>query len=326
MKRYANLFDSTASFPNLLSAARKARQGCTNTQESRRFLFHLEPELLTLQRELNSQTYTPGPYRFFFVSDPKKRRIAVAPFRDRVVHHAVVNILGPIYERSFIHDSYATRPGKGTHAAILRAQAFTRRWPWHLKADIDKYFDSVDHQTLLGALRRKILDRRMLALLERIIANAPEPGQGLPIGNLTSQFLANVYLDPFDHFVKEELRIKGYLRYMDDFVLFAENRKALKDLRPLIQAYLAVRLGLRIKPTAVWINRSTHGLTFLGMRIFPGLLRVRPENLRRCQRRMANKLRLWKQGRITETALRDSLVSSAGHVRMFCPHLDVGQA
>ena len=323
MRKYDGLFEEVVSFSNLYAAAGKARQGCTNTLESCRFFFHLETELLNIRDELTSMTYIPGAYRFFFVNDPKKRRIAVAPFRDRVVHHAIVNVLSPIYERSYIYDSYATRPGKGTHQAVLRAQSFVRRWPWYLKADVHKYFDSVDHEILRKIIARKIRDQRLLRLLNKIIANAPEPGRGLPIGNLTSQFLANVYLDPFDHMVKEELRIKGYLRYMDDFILFSHSRQELKTVLGAIINNLGDKLLLQLKPSGIWINRSALGLSFLGMRIYPALLRVRKENLKRCKKRMLNKISIWRQGRISEESMRDSLVSSTGHLKKFCPALSV---
>ena len=276
--------------------------------------FHLEPELLRLQVELQSGRYQPGVHRTFMISDPKPRRIAKAPFRDRVVHHAVVQVLQPLYESCFLFDSYATRPGKGTHAAIRRAQLFVRRWPWYLKMDVEHYFESVDHDMMLDLLQRKLKDRRLLALLERIIRNSDPPGRGLPIGNLTSQFLANVYLDPFDHYVKETLRAPGYLRYMDDFVLFSSDRQQLRDLCPLLAAYLAERLNLRLKDKATWLNRSNHGLSFLGRRIFPHYVRLRPANRRRSLKRMQAKLTAWAAGEVSDSHLERSLTSTHGHL------------
>ena len=311
--------DEITAFPNLLRAFRLAKQGCGNTPEVCRFFFHLEPELLRLQRELKDGAYQPGGYYYFTIHDPKQRTIAVAPFRDRVAHHAIVGVLTPIYERRFIHDSYATRPGKGTHAAILRAQHFLRSRPYYLKADIAQYFDSVDHEILMEILRRTLKDRALLGLLERIIRNTPVAGKGLPIGNLTSQFLANVYLDPFDHELKDQRGIRGYLRYMDDFVLFHHSKQELLRLRKLIADDLAERFKLTLHEKVTYLNRATHGLSFLGMRIFRNWIRVKPENRRRSLKRMAARIDAWKRGELDEHALQQSLTSLVGHLRYFCP-------
>lgn len=208
MKRYGNLFSEFASFANLYQAYKKARKGAVGKPETRAFTFHLEPQLLELQTELLTGNYQPSPYRYFCIYDPKERQISVAAFRDRVVHHALINVLEPIYERCFIHDSYATRKGKGTHLAIERARRFLRKTGWFWKCDIDKYFDSMDQHTLIAILRRKIKDERLLSVVHRIVGNGGVAGIGLPIGNLTSQFFANVYLNPFDHFVKNELGMR----------------------------------------------------------------------------------------------------------------------
>jgi retron-type reverse transcriptase len=317
MKRIGNLFDQVTDYQTLLLAFRRARRGTGWTAETRHFFFHLEPELLRLQETLETGRYRPGAYRYFPIRDPKPRLIAVAPFRDRVVHHAIVHALEPVYERCFIHDSYATRPGKGTHAAIRRAQTFARRWPWYLKMDIEKYFESADHGVLLGLLERKLKDRRLLALLERIIHNGAISGRGLPIGNLTSQFLANVYLDPLDHYLKEEQGVRGYLRYMDDFVAFGENKQELLTLRHTIGDYLTERLRLRLKIDATWLNRSSHGLSFLGMRVFPNLIRVKPENRRRSLKRLQRRLAQWAAGEIDDARLAQSLTSIQAHLGYF---------
>jgi len=323
MKRVGNLFEKVISFENLLIALRRAMKGCGRTKATCRFFFDLEYQLLKLQEQLEYGTYSPGAYRYFTIYDPKERVIAVAPFRDRVVHHAVVNVLTPIYERVFIYDSYATRPKKGTHAAIERAQKFLRRWPWYLKADIEKYFDSVNHDILLEILSRKIKDDKLLKLLERIVRNTPPPGKGLPIGNLTSQFLANVYLDPFDHEIKDGLGIKGYIRYMDDFVICMDDRKELEALLPQTEAFLLEKLDLQLKPGATWLNKSIHGLSFLGMRIFPGIIRVRSKNRQRSLRRLRQKVEAWKVGYIEEEKMVQSLTSIAGHLRYFSKNMPV---
>lgn len=309
MRRINGFFEDFTSFRNLLSAYSKARRGTRSNQETAAFFFHQERELFQLQDDLRALRYEPQPYQYFKIYDPKERTISVAPFRDRVAHHALVNVLEPIYERCFIHDSYATRKGKGAHAAVAQAQRYLRREGWFLKTDIDKYFDSIRHEKLLGLIEHKIKDARLLAITERIVRNGGINGVGLPIGNLTSQFFANVYLNGFDHFVKQELRVRRYVRYMDDFALFSAEKEPLKAYRKAIEAYLAEELGLRLKPKATFINSAANGLTFLGRRIFPRLVRIAPANLRRMARRMVLREAEFQAGDITEETFLQSMNS-----------------
>ena len=206
------------------------------------FHFDLERQLNRLQDELRDKTYRPGPYRTFEIHEPKRRMISAAPYRDRVVHHALVNVLEPIYEKTFIADSYACRKGKGTHSAVQRGHEFARRYRYVLKADIQKFFPSLDHEICKELVARKIKDKQVIWLVAQIIdhSNPQEevlnffpgddlftPGErrrGIPIGNQTSQFFANVYLDPLDHFVKDRLGIKGYVRYVDDILVFSDDK------------------------------------------------------------------------------------------------------
>ncbi len=286
-----------------MSAYKKARRGTRKNQENLHFFYNLEWEIIRLQKELISQSYQPGGYRFFTIKDPKQRLIAVAPFRDRVVHHALIHVLEPIFERIFIYDSYATRKGKGTHLAIRRAQHFLRKQDWFYKADIQKYFDNIGHSRLLALIARKIKDPLVLDLCERIFSNGGQAGKGLPIGNLTSQFFANVYLDPFDHFVKENLGLRGYLRYMDDFVLFRPDKDDLKKDRKAIKGYLADYLHLTLKPKACFFNRAGLGLPFLGMRIFARHIRPQSTHLRRIMKKYQAKRRAWQEGSLSEEEL-----------------------
>lgn len=297
-------------------AHKKARSGASNKRETMAFTFHLEDELFRLQEELQGGHYQPRPYRYFNIRDPKARTISVADFRDRVVHHALINVLEPLYERCFIHDSYATRKGKGTHKAIARAQCFLRKTGWFWKTDIEKYFDSIQQETLLSLLERKIKDGRLLEVAARIIRNGgiapctPDGGKlGLPIGNLTSQFFANVYLNGFDYFVKEELGQQYYIRYMDDFVVFEKDKAALKSIRPAVAAYLLEKLGLRLKPSATFLNSSANGLTFLGRRIFPRAIRLARPNGYRMLHRMKRKQREFEAGEMTEQDFVQSMNS-----------------
>ena len=317
MKRHGNLFDEAIRFESLLAAARRARAGTRPTEAVCKFNFRLENELLRLQGELLDGSYRPRPYRFFTVQDPKRRRIAVADFRDRVVHHAVVGALEPIFEKTFIHDSYATRKGKGSHAAVFRAQQFLRQGGWFFKTDIEKCFDSVRHDLLLAQVARKIKDPRLLELVARILENgASSPLQlaegqgaelGLPIGNLTSQFFANVHLHDLDVFVKNELRVRHYLRYMDDFVLFFSEKSAARAARAPIADWLSENLSLRLKAKNTLVNSAANGLPFLGTRIFPALIRFHPENARRAERKLLQKKQLFERGECSPEAWAQSL-------------------
>ncbi|AEE52179.1 reverse transcriptase/maturase family protein [Haliscomenobacter hydrossis] len=300
MKRTGNLFAAFTAFPNLLNAYYKARKGTRRNQETGFFFLNLEAELFQLQEELLQLTYQPQPYRYFQIYDPKERTISVAAFRDRVVHHALVNVLEPVYERIFIYDSYATRKGKGNHLALLRAQQMIRIHPLFLKSDVDKYFDSISQERLMEIIAHKIKDAQLLDITARIIRNGGHRGLGLPIGNLTSQFFANVYLNELDYFVKHQLKGKYYIRYMDDFVLFEPDRRTLKSHLTAIQYFLADSLQLQLKPSATFINSSANGLTFLGKRIFPQAIRIARPNLLRMTRKMKNREEEYKEGTISE--------------------------
>lgn len=309
MRRINHLFPDFYSFSNLVSAWRKTRQGSGRSAQSAYFFQELEKELFTLQSELSTGSWRPRPYRYFDIFDPKHRSIAVSDYRDRVVHHALVNILEPIFERVFIHDSYATRKCKGVHAAVFRAQNYLRHHEYYLKTDVEKFFDSVHHDTLLHIIARKIKDRRLSAVCETIVRHGGIEGCGLPIGNRTSQFFANVYLDTLDHFLKDKCSVKGYVRYMDDFVLFENDPKRLKTLKRDIAAFLENTLHLQLKDSATFLNRRSNGLPFLGRRIFPGIIRLRTENLRRIISRIEFREKQIRAGDISEEEFLHSMNS-----------------
>lgn len=332
MKTAKNLFDQILHWDNLLLAANRARKGKKYQSNVARFDFHLERELLRLQHELATKTYRPGSYRAFLITDPKERLISAAPYRDRVVHHALCNVIEPVFEKTFIHDSYANRKGKGTHRAIERYQHYARQYPCVLKCDIRKFFPSIDHAILKQEIRWKIACPDTFWLCELIIDNSnPQeehlvyfPGddlfaptgrrRGLPIGNLTSQFWANVYLNRFDHFVKEELQAPGYVRYVDDFVLFAADKTQLHDWKAQIAARLA---GLRLlpHPDKTQVHGVRNGVPFLGFRVFPWHRYVRKENAHRAERHIRRQTRAFLQGRLSPARLEAGLNSWLGHVR-----------
>jgi RNA-directed DNA polymerase len=281
------MYAQLCSWDNLLLAYRRASRGKRGHPSVAAFEYRLEECLLQLQRELGDRTYLPGRYVSFHVHDPKRRLISAAPFRDRVVHHALCNLIEPVFERSFIADSYANRVGKGTHRALDRCQAFARRYRYVLQCDVRRFFPSIDHAILRGILTRKLTDPDVVWLVDRILESGVGvlseeyemvwfPGddllaafrpRGLPIGNLTSQFWANCYLNPFDHFVKRELRCRGYLRYVDDLLLFADDKPTLGAWREAVVERL-VCLRLTIHPSAQ-PRPVTEGIPFLGFTIFP---------------------------------------------------------
>ncbi len=300
MRRHKRLFEQVASFANLHAAAREALRGKRQREPGASFSMNMEAELVDLRIELLQGTYQPGRYRYFEIYKPKRRTVAAAPFRDRVLHHAVVRVIQPLFEPRFIEDSFACRPGKGTHAAMRRAAGFARRYHFALKCDVEKYFPSIDHGVLQGLVARVIGDHRLLRLIGRILDSHhdgarqewPEGGglfdfhvrkRGLPIGNLTSQFLANVYLNPLDHFVKHELRVKGYVRYMDDFLLFGDDRRELTRSGARVRSKLA-ELQLRMHPDKYRLVPTACGVDFVGfVARADGRIRVRNASARRFQ-------------------------------------------
>lgn len=317
MKRQSGLFDQITRFENLLLAARKAAQGKRDRATVARFEFHLEQELLILQETLQEGSYQPGAFFTFEIHDPKRRRICAAPFRDRVVHHAVCNVLEPVFEKRLIFDTYACRPGKGTHAAIERVQRFARRHGYFLKCDIRKFFQSIDHEILKSLLARIFKDRALFDLLERVIDHAPpdaEPNKGLPIGNLTSQHFANQYLGELDHYLKDRLRIKGYLRYMDDLLLFAHDKPVLHLWLADLRRFLRENLRLELKGKATQLAPVTQGISFLGFRIYPGVIRLNWRNLHRFRRQVRGLDKAYRAGWLSVEDLSNSVAGLFAHV------------
>lgn len=302
---------------NLLGAARKAFRGKKGKIPVARFYFHLETELVALQDELQTGRYQPRPLRAFIIYEPKQRKICAADVRDRVVHHALCHVLDPIFERSLIYDTYACRVGKGTHAAVRRAQQFARRHAYFLKCDVRRYFETVDHAVLKTLLRRRIKDARVLGLLDQIIDQpipGGEEGRGLPIGNLTSQYFANLYLGQLDHLLKDHRRVKGYLRYMDDFVLFGDDKPVLYGHLQDVRTFLQDQLRLDLKEEALRLAPVTQGVPFLGFRVFPGLIRLGGAKWARFRRGVRRLEAAYQRGDLDEDALAAHTISRIGHV------------
>ncbi len=325
------LYPRLTSFANLHAAARRAQRGKRYRPAVLAFHANLEAELLWLQQELRSFTYTPGPYRQFRIRDPKPRLISAAPYRDRVVHHALCAVIVPPLERRFHPGSFANRRGYGSHRALRRFVAASRRHRWVLQGDIRLYFPSLDLTLLRQQLADRISCSGTLWLLERILANGASLGpaldafpgdtlltplerpRGLPIGNLTSQFLANLHLDRFDHAISALPGVGTYLRYVDDFALFADHPEPLHRARSRIEAELTA-LRLRLHPIKSQIRRTRDGASFVGFVVRPGRLRVRNHNLLRGRRRLRLQHRAVISGRLSPQAARTSLQSWNAHL------------
>lgn len=333
MKTYRHFYHQIHSFANLYDAYLDARRAKRGRVEVMRFEQRVEDQLFRLQWELQSQQYRPGPYRHFFIYEPKRRKISAAPFRDRVVHHALVNIIGPIWERRFISDSYACRIGKGTHKALERCTQWVRTYRYVLQCDIAKFFPTIDHTILLAILGRTIADPQVLWLCEQIIASgvgvldseralhwfpgddlfAPLRPMGLPIGNLTSQFWANVYLNDLDQFVKRELGCRAYLRYADDFLLFSDDRARLHAWHQEVRDFAAQRLRLHLHDRKCQVYPTRTGVPFLGFRHFPTHRRLKRANVVRFRHR----LREMRQAYIASTM---SSAQIGARIRSWCAH------
>ena len=332
MKRHGNLWLQVIAFDNLLLASRQAQKAKRFRPNVLAFNDRLEQELLRLHTELKKLTYQPGRYRTFRIRDPKPRMISAAPYRDRVVHHALCNVIVPLLDRTLIETTYANRLGYGTHRALKRFIGWARQYRYCLQCDIAKYFPSIDHEILKALIRQYIKCPETLWLLETIIDASNKqmpvieyfPGddlltpvmrrRGLPIGNLTSQFFANLYLSPFDHFVKRQRKLKHYLRYVDDFAAFSDDRQELADARLTMEDYLAT-LRLKMHPIKSQLVETRYGANFVGFRILPDRIRVRNDNVRRARRRLKALQRQYAAGDITLGPLVQRLQSWEAHLK-----------
>jgi len=328
-----DVYSDLCSWDNLLLAYRHAAKGKRGHANVAAFEYRLEDNLFQLQEELLAHTYRPGEYVSFYIHDPKRRLISAAPFRDRVVHHALCNLIEPVFERTFIADSYANRVGKGTHRALNRCTAFARRYRYALQCDVEQFFPAIDHTILRRTLARKINDSDVLWLIDRILESGAgvlveeyrprafrgdtlfdlDRPRGLPIGNLTSQFWANVYLDPFDHFVKRELGCLAYLRYVDDFILFSDDQAELQAWLAAIITRLA-RLRLTIHPGA-HARPVAEGLPFLGFVVFPTHRRLKRRKGVAFARRYKQLRRAHRAGEIPLERITVAVRGWVNHVR-----------
>jgi RNA-directed DNA polymerase len=289
MKRQGLLLQQIADLKNLYEAFYKAQKGKVSKHYVYAYNKQLQQNLQRLQQQLISGAVETGGYHTFTIYDPKKRLICATPFSQRVLHHALMNICHASFEKQQIATSFASRPGKGTYAALDKAREYHRHYRWFLKLDVRKYFESIDHSILKQQLCRLFKDKDVLLISEQIIDSySTAAGKSVPIGNLTSQYFANHYLSVADHYLKEVLRVPAYVRYMDDMVLWHHDKELLLEIGYRFQEYLAKKLRLQLKPFC--LNESKKGLPFLGYLLFPGSLRL----ARRSKKRFIQKSRLYE--------------------------------
>jgi len=308
MKKYKNLLKQVCEMRNLNKSYLKARKGKNSSEEVLTFTFNLETELIKLQEQLINENYKTGEYRHFIIFEPKERKISALPFRDRVVHHAICSIISPIFEKRFIYDSYACRKKKGTHEGVKRIQNFVRKsgeYFYVLKCDISKYFQSVNKERLKDIIKQKIADEKLLRLINHIIDSSDE---GIPIGNLTSQLFANVYLNSLDEYIKYELRVRFYIRYMDDFLIIKESKKELHKIKEQIKLFL-ISLRLTLHPKKTNVFPIILGIDGLGYKIFKDYKLARKSTVKRFIKNSKKKINLYERSEISFDKLMETFNS-----------------
>lgn len=322
MKVYNDLFGQIISAENLFLAWEEFKLGKQSKADVIKFEYQLEENIFNLHRELSAGRYRHGPYHAFYITDPKQRLIHKASVQDRVLHHAIFKILNPIFEPSFIANSFSCRVGKGTHkgvrvlADILRKVSRNHTGPcFGLKCDIYKFFASIDHGILLDILKKRIRDDRVIELLNGIISSfntTHKSGKGLPIGNLTSQLFANVYMNELDQFTKHQLKVKYYVRYTDDFVIISNSVDYLNSLLPGIQKFLADDLRLKMHPDKISTRKFSQGVDFLGYVILPHHILLRTKTRRRLERKLSQRAAQYATGIISQESFNQTWQSYKG--------------
>jgi retron-type reverse transcriptase len=327
MPEKITLYQQVSSAANVLAATHNTlKHGRRYKGAGAAFSFNKEQQVITIVKELQSKTYKPGRYEQFFIYEPKKREVLAAPLKDRVVHHALHDVVEPLIDRKFIFDSYACRKNKGTHKAILRAQRFLQSNVYFVHLDVKKYFPSIDHLVLTSILRKHFYDTEVLKLFDLIIEsslpqqekrydlfNPASDSKGLPIGNLTSQFLANLYLNELDQHIKHELKCHAYLRYMDDFVLFHNDRNTLNTLRKLIHQFCEEQLHLSLHEKG-GVKHYSEGLGFLGFKIYRTYRLLKGVCLNRFMRKYKGKQKQVVAGKLDQMDLQHSVISWQNHL------------
>lgn len=319
MKTEKHLIEKICTTKNVVKAYKKARKCKRYRPTVLKFETDRELNLIRVIADLRNVTYHAGTYFVFKVFEPKERLIMALPFYDRVIQHAIVNIIEPIFEKRFVFHSYACRKDKGAHAAsdtlsrwLYNLQIKQGKKIYAIKADIHHYFQSIDHEVLKQEVRRYISDKAVLKLLDHIIDhNGIYPdGVGIPVGNLTSQLFANVYLNILDHYIKHNLHVHYYIRYMDDFIILGEDPAELKELLQQIDAFIEERLHLHLNPKTT-IIAAKNGVDFVGYRHFPAFRILR----KGATRRIKKLLRAFETGEVDEELFDRSIESRIGHAK-----------
>ena len=290
-----------------------------------RFEKNLEQNIFQLHRDLRDKTYQHGGYTSFYIHDPKLRHIHKATVRDRVLHHAMFKVLSPIFESTYIHNSFSCRLSKGNHkgvkalAHMLRqASKNSTKTCFVLKCDIRKFFDSIDHDILIELIQRKIRDKNAMDLLREILTSFAneQPNlfgiKGVPIGNLTSQLFANIYMNELDQFIRHDLKVKYYARYTDDFIIVSDNKDYLEKLLPPIQSFLREKLKLKLHPSKVSIRKYRQGIDFLGYVALPHHIALRTKTRKRMMWKLRNKMAEYKNNTISKSTLLATFQSYLG--------------
>lgn len=323
MKSYGQLWSRIVSEENLWAAWERVRRGHSNSLAVVEYEKHINENLSALQNKLMAGIYQPSGYRQFRICDPKPRTISCAPVVDRIVHHAICGVVTPLFEKRFVSVSFACRKGYGTHAACLLARKYVGRAKYFCKMDIRRYFDNIDHEKLLGVILPMFREIKVKELIRKIV-EYPVPGQkvgmGLPIGNLTSQWFANVFLDAFDHAALMGFGIRkpaGFIRYMDDFVFFTETKSEAWRLHDEAKLWLAEKRGLSIKDEATVVAPVSEGVPFLGLRIWGNSWRLKRARFLRTRRTYAKRIKQFENGVIDESRMFSCTVSSDGAARWF---------
>ena len=321
-KTYKNIYKNIYQWENLILAFKKAKRGKTKKYYVKQFQENLPNSLLDLQHELKIQAYEPKPLKTFILRDPKTRKISKSNFRDRIIHHAICNIIEPIFQKAFIHDSCANQKRKGNLFAIKRFYKFSKQISnnglilknkfndtnyilgYCFKADIKHYFQEVNHEILLKIIKRKIKDKETIQLMQCILkkASTQQLNKGMPLGNLTSQFFANVYLNELDYFIKHKLKTKYYIRYVDDFIIFSKSKEQLKIWKNNISNFLKQQLNLELHPQKSKIIPLSKGVDFVGFRNFYHFKILRRRNIKK----MDTKITKYKLKNLTKKEILSS--------------------
>ncbi len=317
MKRTKINIEDVASFANLTDAAVKAARRKRLRTDVINFFENFEKNLIELRSNILHGLVTNGRLKKIIIFDPKKRTIHAPCFKDRVMHHALMNFAGPVLDNAMTDSSFACRPGKGVHAAMKQVQKNIRRYPWYVKIDIKSYFDSIDHYRLLEKLKRRLKGHDVLKLIEKIVFSYNTiPGNGLPIGALPSQHFANYYLDSLDRYIMEGLHADAHVRYMDDIIWWCDSRERAKHTLAGVIEYVEEKLLLDVKMPVVQINRSKSGVTYCGFRILPGKIKL---FRRKCRRYTAMRSK-WENAYMSGFIDKNKLQSAYASVYSITAH------